>query len=94
MYHPNIRTSDRILENIKSWPTVVKVGTVHSGCGKMKINGEDDFEDFTSTLLLYKDYFTTEPFIKDVEYDLRLQKIGDSYRVYTRSSSSGWKNNW
>jgi hypothetical protein len=60
----------------------------------MKLNARSDFEDFRTCTSLYNDYFTAEQFIPNVAYDLRLQKIGDHYRVYSRSSDSSWKNNW
>ncbi len=70
------------------------VGTVHAGFGKMKLDKKSDFEDFKTCTSLYNDYFTTEKFIPNVAHDLRLQKIGNHYRVYSRSSDSSWKNNW
>jgi len=95
IYYPNIRSTDWFEENSKTlpqkFPVVCKIGTVHAGFGKQKLDTKHQFEDFTTVLALYKDYFTCEPFC-DVEYDMRLQKIGDQYRVYQRSSDSSWKN--
>jgi glutathione synthase/RimK-type ligase-like ATP-grasp enzyme len=39
-------------------------------------------------------FVTLESFVKDRDYDLRIQKIGDHYRAYKRVSLSGnWKTN-
>ncbi|KAF0978277.1 hypothetical protein FDP41_002792 [Naegleria fowleri] len=97
IYYPNIRTCDWFEENEKTlpqeFPVVCKIGTIHAGFGKQKLDTKSQFDDFTTLMALYKDYFTCEPFC-NVEYDLRLQKIGNHYRVYQRSSDSSWKNNW
>lgn len=55
-------------------------------------SSDDGFSDFKGVLALHKDYVTAEPFIPDRECDLRIQKIGDHYRVYKRVSSN-WKGN-
>jgi len=73
------------------YPLVVKVGAAHAGFGKMKILNRHNFEDFTSVMALYSDYITAEPFI-EVDYDFRIQKIGNHYRGLKRKSSS-WKAN-
>lgn len=75
----------------QEFPVVCKIGTIHAGFGKQKLDTKSQFDDFTTLMALYKDYFTCEPFC-NVEYDLRLQKIGNHYRVYQRSSDSSWKN--
>eukprot|EP00494_Astrolonche_serrata_P033938 UN34207 len=73
------------------FPCVVKVGYAHAGMGKMKIPHHHDFEDFRSVMAMTKDYVTAEPFLTG-SYDLRIQKIGDTIRVYKRISISGnWK---
>lgn len=59
----------------------------------MKIRDASDFDDFMGCLMLSNDYYFVEPFMKDLDYDLRLQKIGDKYRVYSRKSTSSWKQN-
>jgi synapsin len=72
---------------------VVKVGPGHAGYGKMKITSKEQFDDASSIIQLYQDYFTAEPFV-DYKYDLRIQKIGDHYRGFKRESTSGsWKAN-
>jgi len=71
------------------FPVVAKLGTAHAGFGKMKLNGQSEFEDFQSVVALQERYVTTEPFI-DWDYDFRIQKIGDNYRAFRRFSSS-WK---
>jgi len=43
-------------------------------------------------LALHKDYVTLERLIKNREYDIRVQKIGDHYRAYKRMNAN-WKGN-
>jgi synapsin len=75
------------------FPIVVKVGYAQAGYGKMLFkSSEEGFSDFKGVLALHKDYVTAEPFIPDRECDIRIQKIGDHYRVYKRISSN-WKGN-
>jgi glutathione synthase/RimK-type ligase-like ATP-grasp enzyme len=98
-YYPNIRSCDMFPEVSgqtipDQYPQVVKIGTVHSGYGKKKLDTHSSFEDFSTCMALHSNYYTSEPFINQVDYDLRLQKIGDQFRVYKRSSDSSWKNNW
>jgi len=74
-------------------PTVVKVGHIHSGYGKVKYYSKENLEDFVSVLALHKnDYFTTEPFIEKAKFDIRIQKIGKNYRCYYRTGFT-WKTN-
>ena len=70
-------------------PAVVKIGTAHSGLGKMRISNADDFQDFRSCMALQQRYVTCEPFV-DWDYDFRIQKIGEHYRAFRRFSSN-WK---
>jgi hypothetical protein len=49
-------------------------------------------ELMNSVLALNGDYCTGEPFYEG-EYDLRIQKIGQHYRVYKRISMGNWKTN-
>jgi len=74
------------------YPIVVKVGHIHAGFGKMMLQKHDDFNDLASILALHEDYCTAEQFIS-ASYDLRIQKIGNHYRVYRRTSCVGWKSN-
>ena len=71
------------------FPLVAKVGTVHAGFGKMKLENQDNFDDLQSIISLQDKYVTTEPYIK-WDYDFRIQKIGDHYRAFQRVSAC-WK---
>lgn len=77
-----------------SFPAVVKVGHAHAGAGKMRVATHHDFEDVRSVVVMTDGkYCTVEPFIEG-EFDVRIQKIGEHYRVYRRTSMSGnWKTN-
>lgn len=73
------------------YPLVLKVGHVHAGYGKIKVENEDVFNDTTSILAINGNYSTAEPFYKG-KYDLRIQCIGDHIRVYKREGYN-WKTN-
>jgi len=60
---------------------------------KMKLDNSKQFDDLRSIVALHNDYCTAEQFMKG-DYDLRIQKIGDRCRVFTRQGiSGGWKTN-
>ncbi|KAH3759644.1 synapsin II [Pelomyxa schiedti] len=71
------------------FPLVAKLGTIHAGFGKMKINSQTEFNDLSSIIACQEKYVTAEPFIT-WDYDFRLQKIGPHYRSFRRRSDN-WK---
>jgi hypothetical protein len=71
------------------FPLVLKLGTVHAGYGKAKVETQEQWEDLKSIVALQGRYATTEPFIK-WDYDFRVQKIGNHYRAFRRFSEN-WK---
>lgn len=86
--------SDFMQMNITpKYPIVLKVGHVHAGFGKMKLDKQNQFKDLASILALHKDYCTSEVFLNG-EYDLRIQVIGSNVRVFKRTGvSDNWKTN-
>jgi glutathione synthase/RimK-type ligase-like ATP-grasp enzyme len=77
-----------------TFPAVVKVGSAHAGAGKMKITDHHQMSDFRSVLtMMPHEHCFVEPYI-DGAHDLRIQKIGSSYRAFQRQDISGeWKTN-
>ena len=94
-YHPNFTArTDYLLSKsdgaqIKC-PKVIKVGSCHSGYGKIRAKADDEMDDVRSILILNKDYYTEESLIV-IEYEYRIQKIGDIIRVFKRIPSDNWK---
>jgi len=82
-------------ERIGVWdgqfPAIIKVSHAHAGMGKAKLDNMGNLQDTATILALNQDYCTVEPYIKTSE-GVRVQKIGDSYRVYKKVfTGSGWK---
>jgi hypothetical protein len=78
----------------ESFPAVVKVSHAHRGMGKMLIHDNEEFRDVATILALHDDYATSEPYIP-TEHGIRVQKIGNHYRVLKKvHTGSGWKSHF
>uniref|UniRef100_A0A6B2L6I4 ATP-grasp domain-containing protein n=1 Tax=Arcella intermedia TaxID=1963864 RepID=A0A6B2L6I4_9EUKA len=82
-------------ERIGVWdgefPAIIKVSHAHAGMGKAKLENMGNLQDTATILALNQSYCTVEPYIKTTE-GIRVQKIGDFYRVYKKVfTGSGWK---
>ncbi len=75
-------------------PVVAKVGSSHSGHGKMKFSDAGQLSDFRGLVCLSRDYLTLEPFLENKKFEYRLQSMGGVLRCFSRESlSHDWKAN-
>jgi len=74
------------------YPAVIKVSHAHRGMGKIRVKSQQEYLGVADLISLHNEYCTVEPFI-DVDYGLRIQKIGAShYRAFKKTfTGSGWK---
>jgi len=79
-------------KSFPAYPMILKVGNGHAGRGKVKLDDRGDWRDVVGCLALDKQYFTVEPFC-DVDYEYRIQKIGNRYSCFKRASPGSWKAN-
>ncbi|KAB7507579.1 Synapsin [Armadillidium nasatum] len=63
------------------YPCVLKIGHAHGGLGKVKVEGNSDFQDMASVVAVANTYCTTEPYI-NAKFDIHIQKIGGSYKCF------------
>jgi glutathione synthase/RimK-type ligase-like ATP-grasp enzyme len=86
-YYPNYK---EMLVSSK-FPIVVKIGHAHSGSGKVKVENQQSFQDIASLTAVANSYSTTELLV-EAQCDIYIEKIGNSYKAFTRKSVSGnWK---
>jgi len=55
----------------------------HSSSSKLRIYNHTDFGELGNIVALHNDYLTAEP-SNEIEYEMRLQKIGNHYRGFKR----------
>jgi len=89
LIHSTYYSSWKCMTFSDGFPLVAKVGTAHAGFGKMRIQGQTEFDDLRSVIALQDRYITSEPFI-EWDFDFRIQKIGNNYRAFRRYSDN-WK---
>eukprot|EP01080_Neovahlkampfia_damariscottae_P007795 gene7795-12269_t len=78
----------------EKFPSVIKVSHVHAGMGKIKVENYEAFRDVSTILALNSDYCTAEPYI-EIEYGMRIEKIGNDYRAHKKIfHGSGWKSHF
>ena len=63
------------------YPIVLKIGTFDAGYGKIKLENHQQFLSMKSIIATQGRYVTAEKYIEG-KHDLRLQKIGNNYRVF------------
>ncbi|PAA94630.1 hypothetical protein BOX15_Mlig000621g3 [Macrostomum lignano] len=86
-----IKTGQTVAQD--NFPMAMKIGHAHSGLGKIKISGPDEYRDLSGALAVAGTYATTEALV-DAKFDIHIQKIGAYYKAYARRSISGsWKAN-
>ena len=84
VYHANLDDSTSIATT--AFPSVVKIGPSCAGYGKLKADSATAFRDIRTTMSMMNDYFTVEPF-QEAVCDVRVQKIGNTIRSFTRQDS-------
>lgn len=81
---------------VPSFPCVIKTSGAHSSFGKVMVENPQKLREITSLIQLHNDYSTSEPFISNIDYELRLQKIGNFYRCMKKKlicPEKNWKSN-